>query len=135
MQLTNNEVLGVLNALNTLATKKLPVKLSWKIATAHRELETFAKAVDGPIQELRSKHAVKDADGNLLEAFDENGVRVPNTIQIPNDKIALLNAEIGELLSAKVEVHNVTLALADFPDSLELEPSVLNALMPIIVNE
>lgn len=135
MQLTNAQVLSVLQGLNQLSAKKLPIKLAWKVATASRELETFSKAVEQPMQDIRTKYALKDKDGNFIEALNDNGETIPNTIQIPTEKVGLVNDEIGELLSAKVEVHNVTLDLADFPDSLELEPAVLNALMPIITNE
>lgn len=135
MQLTNNQVLTVLQGLNTLATNKLPIKLSWKVTTAIRELEVFAKAVEAPLQEIRTKYALKDDTGVFLEAVNEKGEKIPNTIQIPNDKIAQLNEETAELLNATVDVHNVNLLLTDFPDTLELEPVVLNALMPIIVNE
>lgn len=135
MQLTNAEVLNALQGLNKLAGNKLPIKLSWKVATASRELEAFAKAVDTPMQEVRTKHALKDENGNFVEAFDENGVKVPNTIQIPGDKVALVNSELNELLSEKVEVHNVQLNLSDFPETLELEPAIVNALMPILTDK
>jgi hypothetical protein len=135
MQLTNAQVLNVLQALNTLSQKKLPIKLAWKITTAMRSLEPFAKAVDEPMQEIRTKHAVKDADGKLVEAVDKDGTPIPNTIQIPGDKIIVVNTELNDLLEQTVEVTNVELKLSDFPDTLELEPVVLNGLLPVINDE
>ena len=135
MQLTNAQVLNVLQALNTLSQKKLPIKLAWKITTAVRSLEPFAKAVDEPMQEIRTKHAVKDADGKLVEAVDKDGTPIPNTIQIPGDKVRVVNTELNELLEQTIEVTNVELKLSDFPDTLELEPAVLNGLLPIINDE
>jgi hypothetical protein len=135
MQLTNLQVLNVLQALNKLGQEKLPIRLSWKVTTAVRELEAFAKAVDEPMKEIRMKYANRDHLGALVEAKDENGNAIPNTITIPNDKIESVNKELDELLSQEVEVKNVTFKLSDFPDSLELEPAVLNALYPVMVDE
>jgi len=135
MQLTNLDVLNALQAFSVLSQKKLPIKAAWKVTTAIRSLDAFAKAADESMKELRLKYAALDEQGNPLPAKDDNGLPLENTVQIPNDKIPLLNAEMNELLSQKVEVHNVTLKLSDFPESLELEPAVLNSLMNLLIDE
>ena len=135
MQLTNVQVLNALQSLNTISQNKLPIRLAWKVTTAVRSLQDFAKSLDEPMQEIRMKYAVRDDAGNLVEAVDEKGEKVPNTIQIPNDKIAVVNQEMNDLLSITVEVSNVEFALSDFPESLELEPAVLTGLMPLIKDE
>lgn len=135
MKLTNVQVLNALQAINTISQQKLPIRLSWRVSTAARTLEPFAKAVDEPMKEIRLKHAVRDHLDNLVEALDEKGNPIPNTIQIPNDKIAIVNQEMNELLSQEVEVSNVEFKLSEFPDSMELEPAVLSALMPLMVDE
>ena len=135
MQLTNVQVLNVLQGLNTISQNKLPIRLAWKVTTAIRSLQEFAKAVDEPMKEIRTKHALKDEAGNFVQAVDENGKEIPDTIQIPNDKIAIVNQEMNELLGATVEVSNVEFSLSDFPESLELEPSVLSLLMPVLKDE
>lgn len=131
MQLTNNQVLNALQGLNTLTNNKLPIKLAWKVTTAIRELEVFAKAVEQPVQDIRVKYAVRDENGAFLEALNESGEKIPNTMQIPTEKITLLNTELAELMAATVEVHNVSLSLDDFPETFELEPATLNLLMPL----
>lgn len=135
MQLTNVQVLNVLQGLNTISQNKLPIRLAWKVTTAIRSLQEFAKAVDEPMKEIRTKHALKDEAGNFVSAVDENGKAIPDTIQIPNDKIAIVNQEMNELLGATVEVSNVEFSLSDFPESMELEPSVLSLLMPVLKDE
>lgn len=135
MQLTNVQVLNALQSLNTISQNKLPIRLAWKVTTAVRSLQDFAKSLDEPMQEIRMKHAVRDDAGNLVEAVDEKGEKVPNTIQIPNDKIAIVNQEMNDLLSIVVEVSNVEFALSDFPETLELEPAVLVGLTPLIKDE
>ena len=135
MQLTNLQVLNAVGALNVLGQQKMPIKLAWKINTAIRSLEPFAKAIDEPMKDIRIKYALRDQLDNLVEAVDKDGKNIPNTIQIPNDKIAIVNQELDELLSQTVEVHNVAFRLSEFPDTLELEPSVLNALGILITED
>jgi uncharacterized FlaG/YvyC family protein len=135
MQLTNVQVLNALQSLNSLSQNKLPIRLAWKVTTAVRSLQEFAKSLDEPMQEIRTKHALRDEAGNLVEAVDEKGEKVPNTIQIPNDKIATVNQEMNDLLSITVEVNNVEFSLSDFPETLELEPAVLSGLTPLIKDE
>jgi len=135
MQLTNVQVLNALQSLNSLSQNKLPIRLAWKVTTAVRSLQEFAKSLDEPMQEIRTRHALRDEAGNLVEAVDEKGEKVPNTIQIPNDKIVSVNQEMNDLLSITVEVNNVEFALSDFPESLELEPAVLTGLTPLIKDE
>jgi uncharacterized FlaG/YvyC family protein len=135
MQLTNVQVLNALQSLNSLSQNKLPIRLAWKVTTAVRSLQEFAKSLDEPMQEIRTRHALRDEAGNLVEAVDEKGEKVPNTIQIPNDKIVSVNQEMNDLLSIIVEVNNVEFALSDFPESLELEPAVLTGLTPLIKDE
>ena len=135
MQLTNLQVLNALQSLSTISQHKLPIRLAWRITTAIRSLEPFAKAVDEPMKDIRMKYAIKDQLDNYIEAVDDNGNAVPNTIQIPNDKIAIVNKDMDELLSQMVEVLNVKFKLSEFPDTLELQPAVLVGLTPLITED
>jgi hypothetical protein len=135
MQLTNLQVLNALQALNVLGQEKLPIKLAWKVTTAIRSLEPFAKAVDEPMKDIRMKYAIKDQLDNYIEAVDDTGNAIPNTIQIPNDKIAIVNKEMDELLNQTIEVQNASLKLSDFPESTQLSPAILHALTPLIKDD
>lgn len=135
MKLTNLQVLNALQSLNVISQTKLPIKFAWKVATAIRALQEFSKALEGPMQEIREKHAIRNSDGIMIEAVDEEGKTIPNTVQIPNDKIAIVNAEINGLLDETVEVANVNLKLSDFPEDIKLEPVVLNGLSSLVEEE
>lgn len=135
MQLTNLQVLNALQSLSTISQHKLPIRLAWRITTAIRSLEPFAKAVDEPMKDIRMKYAIKDQLDNYIEAVDDTGNAVPNTIQIPNDKIAIVNKDMDELLSQMVEVLNVKFKLSEFPETLELQPAVLVGLTPLITED
>lgn len=135
MKLTNFQVLNALQSLNLISQTKLPIKFAWKVATAIRSLEQFSRALEMPMQEIREKYAMRNSDGVMIEAENEKGEKIPNTIQIPNEKIAIVNAEINGLLEETVEVSNVELKLSDFPDDIKLEPVVLSGLTPLIKEE
>ena len=134
MQITNMQVLNAVQALNALSQQKMPIRLGWRITTAIRSLEPFAAAVDEPMKEIRTRHAIQDELGQYIEAVDADGKNVPNTMQIPNDKIAVVNKEMEELLQQTVEVHNVHFKLSEFPETLELEPAIL-AGMAVLITE
>jgi hypothetical protein len=132
MQLTNLQAMTALQALTALSREKLPIRLAWKVNIASKALEPFAKAIDEPMSEIRTRYAVRDETGDFVLAQDAEGNPMPNTVQIPNDKIAVVNAELEELMAQTVDVHNVEFKLSEFPDTLELQPNVLNGLMPLI---
>jgi hypothetical protein len=135
MKLTNLQLLNAAQGLNALSQKKMGIKAAWKITTALRSLEQFAKSADESMREIRSKYAVLDAQGNPLEAVNDKGESVPNTVQIPTDKIAILNKELNDFVNQEVEVHNAQFKVTDFPENLELEPSILLAIAPLLIEE
>lgn len=132
MKLTNFQVLGAAQGLAALAQKKMGVKTAWKITTALKSLEEFAKAADESMKEIRNKYALLDSQGNPLEAVNEKGEKVPNTVQIPTEKIPAFNKEMTDFMALEVEVHNVEFTLSDFPENMEIEPSVLLSISALI---
>lgn len=133
MKLTNLQVLSAVQGLGALAQKKMGIKAAWKITTALKSLETYAKNAEESMQKIRDSYALLDASGKPLEAVNEKGERVPNTVQIPTDKIASFNKEMSDFMLEHVEVTNVEIALKDFPQDMELEPSVLLSIASIVV--
>lgn len=132
MKLTNLQILSAVQGLNALSQKKMGIKTAWKVTTAMKSLEMFAKAADETMKEVRNKYALLDAQGNPLEAVNEKGEKIPNTVQIPSDKVRLVNQEMEDFMTQEVEVHNVEFKLSDFPENIELEPSVLLAISALI---
>jgi len=133
MKLTNLQVLSSVQGLSALAQKKMGIKAAWKITTALKSLEQFAKTAEESMQTIRDKYALLDASGKPLLAVNEKGESIPNTVQIPSDKVSEFNKEMSDFMQAEVEVANVQLTLKDFPENLELEPSVLLSVAALIV--
>jgi hypothetical protein len=132
MKLTNFQVLNVAQGLSALAQKKMAIKTAWKITTALKALEPFAKVADDSMKELRNKYALLDSQGKPMEAVNEKGEKVPNTVQIPTDKVQLLNSEMEDFMTQELEIHNIEFKLSDFPETLELEPSILLSISTLI---
>jgi len=133
MKLTNLQVLSSVQGLSALAQKKMGIKAAWKITTALKSLEQFAKTAEESMQTIRDKYALLDESGKPLLAVNEKGESIPNTVQIPSDKVSEFNKEMSDFMQAEVEVANVQLTLKDFPENLELEPSVLLSVAALIV--
>jgi hypothetical protein len=131
MRLTNLEVLNAQRPLEIISQQKLPVKLSWKIATAMNALKPFAEETQKFISEVTAKYAIRDEMGNAVESTDMDGNNIPNTIQIGPLDIERVNTELSDLMKQTVEVSNVELSLADFPDTIEVEPAVMSGLLPL----
>jgi hypothetical protein len=132
MKLRNDQILNVINGLNALGNEKFSAKLAWKISTAKGALMPFAESLEKTVIEVRTKYAIRDADGNITPAMDENGVQVDGTMQVARENIQLLNTELSELLATETEVVNVSISIADFPDTFEVSPNVLSLLQPIL---
>lgn len=131
MKLTNVEILDASKSLEVLTQQKFPIKLSWKISTAHDSLKVFAEKAQNFLNEIRLKYAIRDEQGNLVQATDAEGNPIENTLKISLDKIDAANKEINDLLNQTVEVSNCELDLNDFPDDFALEPQILSNLKPL----
>jgi hypothetical protein len=134
MKLTNMQVQEVLAGIRALGSEKMPAKLAWKLQTARKSLEPFLETLTASIQEIQQKYATRDEKGELLPAKDAEGNPIPGTIAIPEEKIGPANKDLEELLSQKVEVTNVSLSIADFPDTLTVTADAMAALSPIITD-
>ena len=133
MKLTNQHVMDALSGLNELSNEKFPAKLAWKIQTARLSLEPFAKTLNEQLGTVRDKFAVRDSEGNFVLGVNEKGEPVEGTIQIGRENLGAFNKEVGDLMELEVEVNNVALDIADFPESVEISPNNLHSLRGILV--
>ena len=135
MKLTNQQMLDVFAGLNQLSNEKFAAKLAWKIQMARTTLQPLVESLDKMLTETRQKYAIKDESGNIIPAKDKDGNDIENTMQIAPENIKAANDELSGLMLTEVELSNVSLSLADFPDSFEISPNTLAALAPIISAE
>jgi len=116
MTLQINDVLNIFNGLTDLSSKELKAivafKVSKNLAVIRVETEAFYKVRD----DLVKKYGV----ANDKDAYDFT----------PENRV-ILNTEIAELLSTEVEVNLTIINLADI-EAVELKPSIMELLLPII---
>lgn len=129
------QIMAATQAIAKLTQYKLPMRLAWKVATAVSVLSPLEKTVNDTAYNTRISYAIRKDDGSFVQATDTDGQPIPNTMQIPPDKITILNQELDELLAQTVEVHNTQFNLSEFPETMEIEPSVFVGLGPFLIND
>jgi len=132
MKLRNEQILNVFAGLNVLGNEKFSAKLAWKISTARAALTPFVESLEKTMSELRLKYAIRDEEGNVVPAVNEEGKSLEGTMQVSRENVPVLNKELTDLLSVETDVDNVSLSINDFPETLEISPNALAALQPIL---
>lgn len=129
-KLTNAAVFSALMALSALSERKLPVRAAIQVAKAHRVLREEWEDVEKLREKMIEEYAERDENGEKVRGEEINGQA---TVKIRQDAREQFNKEWKELLNSEVEV-DVTISLADFGSNVEIEPSILDALSPLLVD-
>lgn len=129
-KLTNAAVFSALMALSALSERKLPVRAAIQVAKAHRVLREEWEDVEKLREKMIEEYAERDENGEMVRGEEINGQA---TVKIRQDAREQFNKEWKELLNSEVEV-DVTISLADFGSNVEIEPSILDALSPLLVD-
>lgn len=113
MKMKLNEVIehyNGLTAVDGIADKKFPVKLSYGISKNIRKLESEVETYQRERIRICENLAAKDEDGQPVMIKTESGAEV---YDIPDEK--LLNQEIKELLDteADIDIHMVDESVLD----------------------
>lgn len=114
MKLTNRQLLNAVPGFNHLNTLKLPVKASYRVAKAARQVDDALKDYRKTLEKLQGEHAEKDEDGKMKT--EENRVLLKDPEAFEKEFEALLG-ESSEISIAKI-------SLDEF-GSAEVEPSFL----------
>lgn len=129
-KLTNAAVYSALMALSALSERKLPVRAAIQVAKAHRVLREEWEDVEKLREKMIEEYAERDENGEKVRGEEINGQA---TVRIRQDVREQFNKEWKELLNSEVEV-DVTISLADFGSDVEIEPSILDALDPLLIH-
>jgi len=88
------------NAFQELLNLDLPISLSWKIAKLAKEIDALIILKKETINNLITKHSIKDEEGKMILIEDSEGIY--NTTQISNPD--LYNKEIVDFESIYNEI-------------------------------
>lgn len=135
MELKNRDVIEIFNSLNTLARERLPIKLSWRIETSRRALDSFYETALAAVEQAKVRRALKNPDGSFILATGPDGKSVPGTMMFPREEVEELNKEINSVLDEVVEVSNIAIKLSEFPDNLEMSAESIKGLDKVVKDE
>ena len=118
MKLTNGEIFNSREPLNKLMANKLPVKASYGLAQLAHKLNDHLQV----IEKVR---------GGLIQTYGEKDPDNPQQIRVSQQsgKFPQFAAEMAELMSHEVEI---VIDVVTLPDTLEVEPAILMALVKFI---
>lgn len=115
----------LMEALNNLSQKELPIKISYKISVAVKKLSIEYELFLSKRRELAEKYA-KEKDDQGKAKIEENG-----TIKIDLTKRELFHREMKELLEVEIELPIKEIHLDELGD-VEITPIDIAKLEPLI---
>lgn len=132
MKLTNGEIFNAKEPLVKLIQEKLPVKASYGLAKLAAKLDAQLGVIEKVRQGLVQTYGEKDPENPMqirvtptLERKDKTG---KSTFE-PNPKFPKFAEEMGELMTQEVEI---VFDVVTLPDTLEIEPYILMALVKFV---
>ena len=105
-----NEV--TVKSFNELLEIKMPLKLSWKISKAAKEIDSLVKLYGEARNKLVQEFSAKDENGKVILAKDENGQEVHNSAKLSDPlgfelKIKELNEIENELIFEPISISEL----------------------------
>ena len=109
MDIKFKELKDILNSVNTLAQKELPIKTAFKLAKLKKDLSLQGEFYDEKYRSIIKKYARTDENGQYVTS--DNG----QTVEIVPEKIDALNRELSELNNLDLGLTNPpTFKIEDF---------------------
>lgn len=105
MKLTNREIVNIINNIQGITTKKLPIKLSFAIQKNIKKLEEAAKEYDEARKRILEDNAEKDEDGKPV--IEDNQYKIIDTEKNTKEILELLDFE------NEVEIHTIDLSMLE----------------------
>lgn len=117
--------------INTIMTKKLPIKVGFIIANNVKKFESTLQNFEEKRIELLKSYGEKDENGELV-VNEDNGVKVINPEEFAKEIDVLLDTEVSFVLDT-LTFDDLALCDSDKYDSLT--PNEINALKCMIAEE
>lgn len=118
MKFTNNEIYNLATRLNEAfkdTEQRLPIKLNFFLQKNKKTIIEFAQEIEeNRVNILREYGEVDETNGN---------------VNIPEDKIAIVNKEIIDLLNIEQEVAIKTVKFEDIPEDVSLTTGQMEAII------
>lgn len=128
MKIKVNEIGNIVEGLNEILQKEIPVKPAYWLARFVNKLDNEIKAFERVRMNLVTQHARKDEDGKLLFVKNDKG---ENTNQYDIADMVAFQKEFAELAEEELEIDFKPIKLEQLGD-IKLKPMTLAKLEKII---
>lgn len=114
------------NTIQNLLSLKLELSVAFQLASLAREIHEAFDMLNTERTKIITKYAKKDENGQMVVNKENN-----NMIEIPDEDVSKVDAELDELFARKVELKSGKIKLEAIKD-LDLTVGQIEALVPFI---
>jgi len=131
MQITIRDAQQATSALNAIAQRRMSFAAALRVRRLIKEIKAHLDDAEAERQKLIEQYAERDANGEMVRT---NVSADGSQWQYKLTNMAAFQASYNELLETEVEVSE-TITVADLESVGDIEPAVLIALGPLLVDE
>jgi len=111
-------------SFNELLEIDLPVSLSWKIAKLAKEIDELIILKKESTNKLVKKHALKDEDGEMVVAKNEEGEDIPGSTRIADPDKYNKEYEKFDSLENEINFDPISISLIESKND-NIKPKIL----------
>ena len=126
MEISLRQVEVLNNTIQELLPLKLELSLAFQLASLAREIHEAFDMLNTERTKIVTKYAKKDDNGQIVVDKENN-----NMIEIPDEDVKKVDAELDELFARKIELQSNKIQLEAIKD-LDLTVGQIEALVPFI---
>lgn len=118
MKLKIKDIIEILDSIESLSNKVIPIKIAWKMERLRKRLMPFFEEYTNSIELIKKEKALKNIDGSFVLAKTERGTDMPELMVFDPRDVDFLDSQITELLEEEKEIEDVyLLKIHEFPNT------------------
>lgn len=126
MEVSLRQIEALNGAIQELLPLKLELSLAFQLASLAKEVHEAFNMLNIERTKIITKYAKKDENGQIVANKDNS-----NMIEIPDEDVKKVDAELDELFAKKIELKSEKIQLSAIKD-LDLTVGQIEVLVPFI---
>jgi hypothetical protein len=126
MEISLRQIEALNGAIQELLPLKLELSLAFQLASLAKEVHEAFNMLNIERTKIITKYAKKDENGQIIANKDNS-----NMIEIPDEDVKKVDAELDELFAKKIELKSEKIQLSAIKD-LDLTVGQIEVLVPFI---
>lgn len=126
MEISLRQIEALNGAIQELLPLKLELSLAFQLASLAKEVHEAFNMLNIERTKIITKYAKKDENGKIIANKDNS-----NMIEIPDEDVKKVDAELDELFAKKIELKSEKIQLSAIKD-LDLTVGQIEVLVPFI---